>query len=561
MIETSQTTQTEQVKPEANSRGNFTAPVLLYSKDRLQNLKFRAQTIEHAKLDDKLAKALWVKCKYDIKFFFNVLMWTPDPRKDLKNLPFITWQYQDEYLDWLDQRYKNSEDGLVEKSRDMGASMLTLGWVLHKWLFEEGFNALLGSYIEDLVDNGTLDSHFGRLEYFVNRLPKFLLPKGFDMRSHRSSMKLFNPENNSMIVGYAPTERFSRAGRYSVIFADELAFWKHARTAWLAMGDATPCRITASTPNGKGNKFAELALKSNIAKIQLHWRLHPEKDQKWYDNECKRRTEEEIAQELDINYNKSVTGRVYPEFDEYNYLSKQEYDPLQPLFVSWDFGLSDETAIIWLQINPKTGQVRIIDSYQKSGEEIDYFVPFITGIITSKIKATYSEEELEIIERHQGWQPAMHFGDPTGNNKSQVKKTSVIKQLAEFGIYVQSSRKKEAFEIVERINTTKLLIRRLVVDKDQLDFIDAIENARFPKRVDTSQATSAIIHPIHDWTSHFRTALEFYAVNENLKKFAKGNIIQATIKKITQVDEKLQRFVDRLGDNRNQRNPRYKRHV
>ena len=35
-------------------------------------------------------------------------------------------------------------------------------------------------------------------------------------------------------------------------------------------------------------------------------------------------------------------------------------------------------------------------------------------------------------------------------------------------------------------------------------------NARYPERKDTSQSTQAIVLPIHDWTSHFRTALEYF---------------------------------------------------
>lgn len=35
-------------------------------------------------------------------------------------------------------------------------------------------------------------------------------------------------------------------------------------------------------------------------------------------------------------------------------------------------------------------------------------------------------------------------------------------------------------------------------------------NARYPERSETSQSTSVQSKPIHDWTSHFRTALEYF---------------------------------------------------
>ncbi len=41
------------------------------------------------------------------------------------------------------------------------------------------------------------------------------------------------------------------------------------------------------------------------------------------------------------------------------------------------------------------------------------------------------------------------------------------------------------------------------------DFISAIQNSRYPERSEGSQSTSPIYKPIHDWTSHYRTALEY----------------------------------------------------
>lgn len=503
-----------------NKRGQ----VVDYPKIYRDNLLYRANLLNLAENDTNFQSMVKERCRRDIWYFFNTMLWTFDPREvEVKTLPFITYEFQDEYIGDLENALTKGFDLLTEKSRAMGASWLTLGFLLHKWLFKDRFTCLIGSYIEDLVDNKTIDSHFGRLDYLVDHLPKWLLPNNFEPSKHRNSMKLDNPETNSIINGYAPTERFSRAGRYDCIFVDELAFWKHARAAWTAMGDASKVRFVTSTPNGKGNLFADLALKSNIKKSVLHWRRHPLKDEEWYENEKKRRTPEEIAQELDINYNKSVTGRVYPGFDEWNFNESQLYNKDEPLFVSWDFGLSDETALIWLQVN-REGTVRIIDAYQKSGVGIDFFVPFVTGEIRSFKKYKYTDEEFDLIEKHKNWQDAIHYGDPTGENMNQTSRTSVIKQLRDMGIYVQT-RRGEAFKFKQRHTATQLLIRRLKVHKDLADFIDAIQNARFPKRNDMSQSTTEITLPIHDWTSHYRTALEFYAVNEDLKRASKSSML------------------------------------
>lgn len=490
-----------------------------YPKVYRENLEYRTRLLKQARESEGLQTVIKERCRRDIFYFFNIFLWTFDPRQVAKSLPFITYEFQDEYIWELEQAYINSHDILTEKSRAMGASWLMLGFLLHKWLFKDRFTALLGSYIEDLVDNRTIDSHFGRLDYLIDHLPKWMLPNGFDPAKHRNSMKLDNPQNSAIINGYAPTERFSRAGRYDCIFVDELAFWKHARSAWTAMGDATKVRYVTSTPNGKGNLFADLALKSNIKKLILHWSKHPLKTQEWYEQEKKRRTEEEVAQELDINYNKSISGRVYPEFDEWNFNETQKYDPKEPLFISWDFGLADATAIIWLQVG-KDGTVRIIDAYQNNNKAIDFYVPFITGEAKTIRKYKYEAEDWELIEKHKGWQDAIHYGDPTGDNKNQTSATSVIRQLRDMGINVNYKRGAD-FEFKQRFTATKLLMRRLKVDKDLLEFIDAIQNSRFPVKGELSQSTNEIVKPVHDWTSHFRTALEFYAVNEDLRRAGK----------------------------------------
>ena len=115
-----------------------------------------------------------------------------------------------------------------------------------------------------------------------------------------------------------------------------------AEAAWTATADVTGCRIPVSSAQGSGNKFAQLAkgTKETIKKITLHWTLHPNKakdayyidgEEKipvdkldsafgiwksgkemrspWYDDEASRRTPEDLAQEVDIDYLKSgLTG-------------------------------------------------------------------------------------------------------------------------------------------------------------------------------------------------------------------------------------------------------------
>lgn len=283
-------------------------------------------------------------------FFIENFGYTFDPRPQAEphNLPFILFQYQKDTIKWLIEHIDNGRDGLIEKSRDMGATWLVLVWVMiWYWLFRDGCNFLLGSYKEALVDNRGKDSIFGMIDYGIDSLPKWLLPKGFNKDKHRTQLKIQNPANSNLISGDTMNPDFGRGTRKTAILFDELGSWDYAKDGWESAGDATTCRIALSTP--KGYNFFAMLRESGIDVLTLHWKLHPLKDQQWYEFEKKRRSEEEIAQELDISYNKSQEGRVYPEWNQDNVEEGFfPYDENLPLYVGWDFGfcLSEDTEAL-----------------------------------------------------------------------------------------------------------------------------------------------------------------------------------------------------------------------
>jgi hypothetical protein len=57
-----------------------------------------------------------------------------------------------------------------------------------------------------------------------------------------------------------------------------------------------------------------LALQGKMKLLRLHRSLNPFYDKEWYDWKTKAMTPEQIAQELEISYDASVTGRVYSRF-------------------------------------------------------------------------------------------------------------------------------------------------------------------------------------------------------------------------------------------------------
>jgi len=484
----------------------------LSSDDVAEKRKLRVQLIDAAQRKMEARTMLWQLCQRDDNpaegaiFFIENFGWTFDPRKEPKHIPFILFDYQKRAIRELIDHIDNGRDLLIEKSRDMGVTWVTVWVFVWYWLFRDGVNLLMGSYKERLVDDRTDDSIFGRIDYCLESIPKYMLPKGFSTRKHRTKLKLTNPVNNNLISGDTMNPDFGRGSRKTAIFFDELGSWDYAKDAWESCGDVTSCRIANSTP--KGRNFYWKLRNDGIDVLTLHWSEHPLKDRQWYEFEKSRRSEEEVAQELDIDYSKSQEARVYPEWNEANVeFGDFFYDDNKPLYVGWDYGNNDGTAIIWAQ--PDGHKLRIIDTYYKTGETIDFFVPFVTGIVPSD-HYRYTKKDMEVIERHRDWKRGTHFGDPAGRQKNSVSHSTVFSILSEHGIH--TNYKDEWKHFHNRKSAVKGALRdgfNIATNEQNKYFGMCIEQASYPQVTTEGEKEIRSKAPKHDWTSHHRSALEY----------------------------------------------------
>lgn len=450
--------------------------------------------------------------KDNTAWFINAFCYTFDPRPEISDLPFFLYPFQVDVIDWLESCKTNQKDGLVEKSRDMGMTWTYLAYIVHHWLFEPGFHVLLGSRKEEMVDNFTEKSLFGRLEYIIRRLPGWLLPKGFNMKKHRRERRIINPENGNEITGEATNKDFGRQGRYSMVFFDEAAMWDNLNLSWGSASASTPTRIAVSTPNRAHPQNYFYYLRNEVVKnvLTLPWDLHPLHDEAEWQVVLEKSTPEEILHEYQISYVVSSSGLVFPSWKD---VPKGHY-PYQPgweLYTSWDFGIRD-TSIIWWQRNSDTGEIYMIDSYQGHEKAIDFYIPFITGVIPSEWPHHYEPAEMKKINEHGRWGQPVNYGDPAGNQRGASDGKSPIAVLADKGVYINTNA--SANDLQTRKDMTVLGLRKVRCHLETCAKVDAaMTNARYPAPRENSQSTAEIRKPVHDWTSHFRTAVEFFFVN------------------------------------------------
>ena len=248
--------------------------------------------------------------------FINDWGCTFDPRNAERKLattmPFVLFPKQREYIQWLHARWRSREDGLVEKSRDMGISWLCAAFAVWMWTFHEGTVVGFGSRKEDYVDKlGDPDCLFWKVRTFISLLPKEFRPDGYDEAKHAPFMRIVNPATGSVIKGEAG-KNIGRGGRTSIYFKDESAFYEQPESIDAALSQTTNCQIDVSTPNGEGNPFWRKRHGGKVQVFVFDWRDDPRKDKAWYDKQVATRDAVTVAQEIDRDYSASVTNSWIP---------------------------------------------------------------------------------------------------------------------------------------------------------------------------------------------------------------------------------------------------------
>lgn len=258
--------------------------------------------------------------------------------------------------------------------------------------------------------------------------------------------------------------------------------------------------LFTGTPKGKKNLW-RMEQESYVKSFHFTSMDNPDIDPSELDsliNEYKGEGEDYYRQEIMAEYIKPA-GVVYKEWDEKTQFVECKYEPSLPLHISFDFGINDPTAVIWIQ--PNKLETRIIDYYEASNANIEHFI----SLINSK-----------------PYKPAdLYTGDPAGKARTQTTGTSVIDEMSHKDINVRT---KDGVRIPDQIRITHKYIPNMYVSNKLTRFRDCLLNYKYPEVKSTIRNQENEI-PIHDEFSHAMRALEYWAVNYNdlnpVKRFEK----------------------------------------
>lgn len=271
----------------------------------------RAERLQRLRDAPELVPGLKEHYKANPIDFINDWGMTFDPRNAEIGLPtvipFLLFPKQADFVTWVFERWRGREDGLAEKSRDMGISWLCVAIAVWMWTFYPGVVIGFGSRKEEYVDKlGDPKSLFWKVRQFVKLLPVEFRPAGYEEGKHAPHMRILNPENGSAIVGEAG-DNIGRGNRTSVYFKDESAFYERPEAIDAALSQTSNCKIDLSTVNGNGNPFYKKRHSGKIKVFTFHWKQDPRKDEAWYQKQCAALDPVIVAQEIDIDYNASTT--------------------------------------------------------------------------------------------------------------------------------------------------------------------------------------------------------------------------------------------------------------
>lgn len=256
---------------------------------------------------------------------------TYDPRLTgtdrLPHSPLILFQRQEELVRFVLACMFGNAPGLIEKSRDMGATWICVGISVWLWIFWEGIQIGWGSnnqkQIDELRNPKTI---FEKMRMFIKGLPDELRPPvraGLDLKQGMCR----NPSNGSVVDGEVGNN-IGRGGRARIYFLDEAAHLQQPELVEASLSGTTRCRIDLSTVSGPNTVFyrkrqagrewspGDKVVRNKANVFIMDWSDHPEKTRTWYSEEKERYaaqgTAHVVAREIDRDYTGATEGIVIP---------------------------------------------------------------------------------------------------------------------------------------------------------------------------------------------------------------------------------------------------------
>ena len=214
-----------------------------------------------------------------------------------------------------------------------------------------------------------------------------------------------------------------------------------------------------------------------------------------------------IQQEFYCDFNAANQGAYYgrqmEDAENQDRIKIIEYEPELPVETIWDLGISDSTAIIFLQILGGR-EFRLIDYYESNNEPLEHYLKYVLNkpYQYSKHWAPHDIQVREYTTGMSRWEAAKNYKDENGKNMGI--KFKIVPNIS----------------IQDGIDATRRLLPKCWFDtkKDQkkgnaLSGVWWLVNAlkSYHKEYDEKRHCYRD-NPLHDWSSHAADAMRYLSV-------------------------------------------------
>lgn len=271
-------------------------------------------------------------------------------------VPFHLYPFQADAL----RHISTNRFVLINKARQMGISTLLAGYILWKMLHNDSYTVLV------LATNTAVAANLITKVRFMNsNLPSWIRKR--ELNDNAMSLTL---ENGSKVKAVSSKPSAARSEALSLLVLDEAAFIDKADEVWTAAGPTLSTGgdcVILSTPNGYGNFFAQEWLRaksgeSQFFPIEMPWWLHPDRDQKWFDEKLIELGKQQAYQEYCCDFISSGNTLVPGEVLKW-YQDNMVKDPIRK---------EGPGQGLWIWEDPQPNQIYITTCDVSRGDGSDY---------------------------------------------------------------------------------------------------------------------------------------------------------------------------------------------